>query len=405
MKSVVILFAVIVAAISCKKPYDPPAIRGPNGYLVVEGVINSGTDSTFITLSRTVNLDSISFKPELQAILTVQGDNNNSYPLIELGKGRYGCAGLNLDNSHQYHLSIKTANGEAYQSAFLPVLNSPPIDSVSFDTKGALAVPGVNLYVTTHDPTGKILYYRWEFNETWIFHSNFPSDFYSNGDTVLGRNQLTQNITDCWGNDTSSSILLGSSAKLSRDIIYKAPLTSVVSTSEKLEDEYSILVTQYALTPDAFTFYTNLKQNTESLGSIFDPEPSQINGNITCTTNPTEPVIGYISVGSTSTLRTFIANTQLPRWQTIPYYTNCKLEFDWNAMPPQICCYFVDQNGNNEVNEYINYNIGGNPNPFIPIDPILEFGNHGPVIGYTASTRQCVDCTLRGSNKKPAFWP
>ena len=167
-----------------------------------------------------------------------------------------------------------------YQSAFLPVLNSPPIDSVSFDTKGALTIPGVNIYVNTHDPAGKVLYYRWEYNETWIFHSNYASLFYSNGDTVLARNLINDNITDCWGNDTSSSILLGSAAKLSRDIIYKAPVTSVVSTSEKLEDEYSIQVKQYALTPDAYDFYTNLKKNTESLGSIFDPQPSQINGNI-----------------------------------------------------------------------------------------------------------------------------
>src|ERR1700722_11147531 len=255
MKRVIALFAIIIASVSCKKPYDPPAINGPNGYLVVEGVINSGSDSTFITISRTVNIDSVSFKPELHAILTIQGDNNTSYPLTEMGKGRYACAGLNLDNTHQYRLSIKTTNNRAYLSAFLPVLNSPPIDSVSFDNKGALTIPGLNIYVNTHDPAGKVLYYRWEYNETWIFHSNFASLFYSNGATVLARNLINDNITDCWGNDTSSSILLGSSAKLSRDIIYKAPITSVVSTSEKLEDEYSILVKQYALTPDAYNFY------------------------------------------------------------------------------------------------------------------------------------------------------
>ena len=398
MKRTILLLALMVALVSCKKPYFPPTISGPNGYLVVEGAINSGSDSTFITVSRTVNLDSVSFKPELHAILAVQGDNNASYPLIELGKGRYGCAGLNLDNSHQYRLSIKTANNAMYLSAFLPVLNSPPIDSVSYDTKGALTIPGLNVYVTTHDQAGKILYYRWEYNETWVFHSAYSSYFYSNGDTVLTRNQTTDQVYQCWATDTSSSILLGSSAKLSQDIIYKMPLTSVVSTSEKVEDEYSILVKQYALTPDAYDFYTNLKKNTESLGSIFDPEPSQLNGNILCETNPMEPVIGYIGVGSTSDVRIFVTTRQLPTWQTIPFYTNCMLEFDKN----QQCCFF-NYFGQNEVNEYINYNIGHYSNPFIPIDPILA-GPVGPVIGYTASTRECVDCTLRGTNKKPAFW-
>ncbi len=402
MKRMILPLALMVALTNCKKPYFPPTISGPNGYLVVEGAINSGSDSTFITVSRTVNLDSVSFKPELHATLAVQGDNNTSHPLIELGKGRYGCAGLNLDNSHQYRLSIKTANNAMYLSAFLPVLNSPPIDSVSYDTKGALTIPGLNVYVTTHDQAGKILYYRWEYNETWIFHSNYSSYFYSNGDTVLARDMTNNQVYQCWASDASSSILLGSSAKLSQDIINKMPLTSVASTSEKVGDEYSILVKQYALTPDAYDFYTNLKKNTESLGSIFDPEPSQLNGNILCETNPMEPVIGYIGVGSTSTMRIFIPAQQLPTWQTIPFYTDCKLEFNWDPKHPIICCYF-DLNGENEVNEYINFNIGHYSNPFIPINQLLA-GPVGPVIGYTASTKECVDCTLRGTNKKPAFW-
>jgi hypothetical protein len=402
-----LLLIVITAIVSCKKPYNPPATSAPNNFLVVEGVINSGADSTFIKLHRTVNLDSnVTGKPELNAAVAVEGDQNTSYPLTAVGNGVYACAGLNLDNAHQYRLSIKTANNEQYLSAYIPVLNSPPIDSISYDTKGALTVPGLNIYVDTHDPTGKVLYYRWEYQETWIFHSNYPSGFYSNGDTVLLRNQTTDNITNCWGNDTSSSITLGSAAKLSEDIIAHMPLTSIVSTSEKVEDSYSILVKQYALTPDAYNFYTNLKKNTEDLGSIFDAQPSQINGNITCVTNPAEPVIGYISAGSTTSKRLFVFSQQLPKWVTIPFYTNCKLEFDWTPPKPEICCYYDAPNtGENEVNDFINYLISGNPNPYIPVSTLLEFGDHGPIIGYTATTRPCADCTLRGTNKKPGFWP
>jgi hypothetical protein len=399
MNKTIMLLTILVAAISCRKPYDPPAINGPRGYLVVEGVINAGSDSTVIKMSRTVNLDSLTgSQPELHATLTVQGDNNTSYPLTETGNGRYACPGLNLDNTHQYHLQIKTANNEVYLSDYLPVLNAPPIDSVSYDTKGALTIPGLNVYVSTHDPAGKVIYYRWAYSESWIFSANFASQFYSNGDTVLLRTLPSQNITDCWGVDTSNSILLGSSAKLSQDVIYKRPLTSIASTSEKVEDEYSILVTQYALTADAYNFYTNMQKNTESLGSVFDPEPSQINGNIICTTNPSEPVIGYISVGASAGKRIFVTTKQLPNWGTIPYYTNCKLEFTSGGQ----CCLF-DNGGYNEVNDYINYNIGHYSNPFIPIAQI-QLCPYCPVIGYTAATRQCADCTLRGTNKRPAFW-
>ncbi len=43
-----LLILFIIAAVSCKKMYNPPAINSPSSYLVVEGVVNSGHDSTFI---------------------------------------------------------------------------------------------------------------------------------------------------------------------------------------------------------------------------------------------------------------------------------------------------------------------------------------------------------------------
>ncbi|HEX3386410.1 MAG TPA: DUF4249 domain-containing protein, partial [Mucilaginibacter sp.] len=277
MRSLNYLFILVVIAVTgCKKTYKPSVLSTSNKYLVVEGVINSGSDSTFIKLSRTVKLSSkASSSPELNAIVTVQSDQNTSYPLIEIGNGMYGCAGLNLDNAHQYRLSIKTTNGKQYLSDYIAVLNSPPIDSVSFDTNGtATAGSGINLYVNTHDPANKVKYYRWDYQETWIFHSNYLSYFQSNGDSVFARNLNTDNIHDCWGNDTSSTIILGTTAKLEKSVILNDPITSVLSTSEKLTTEYSILVRQYALTTEAYDFYTNLKKNTEQLGSVFDALPS-----------------------------------------------------------------------------------------------------------------------------------
>ncbi|WP_426669582.1 DUF4249 domain-containing protein [Mucilaginibacter sp. McL0603] len=382
----------------CKKPYAPAIVSANNNYLVVEGVINTGSDSTIIKVSRTIKLSSkATDNPVLGAVLTVESDQNTIYSLTEATDGKYISAGLNLDGSHKYRLRIKTNSGQ-YLSDYVEVLNSPPIDSVSYDIKGTVSGPGVNIYVSTHDNSNKVFYYRWEYQETWMFHSNFPSYFYSNGDTVLGRNMITDNITDCWANNISSTIVLGSSAKLSRDVIFDNPVISIPSTAEKIEDKYSILVKQYALSLEAYTFYTNLKKNTEQLGSIFDALPSEIEGNIHSVNNASEPVIGYITVGSTTSQRIFIQKQQLPGWPTTPFYTNCHLAF-----PGQSCCLYVYPPGPpNQVDAYINYLTNNNPNPLIPIDAIGLPGH--PPLGYTAASRECVDCTLRGTNKKPSFW-
>jgi len=403
-----IYFVLISGAVTtgCRKPYDPPATSATNSYLVVEGVINAGPDSTFIRVSRTVKIsDKIVANPETRAVLTVEGDQNTSYPLMEISKGNYASPGLNLDNNHKYRLRIKTFDNKQYLSDYVEVLNSPPIDSINYDLKGALTIPGVNVYVNTHDQSNKIKYYRWDYQETWMIISHYPSYFKSNGDTVLGRNLVTDNITDCWQSDTSSTVVLGSSAKLTQNVIFGQPIISIASSSEKVRAKYSILVKQYALSEGAYNFYINVKKNTEQLGSIFDALPSVINGNIHSVTNAAEPVIGYISVGSTSSKRIFIDNRNLPKWSTdTSYYAGCHLAF--GLIP---CCYYNFPPGpKNQVDAYINYNpnaynISGNQDPLIPIDAIVIHPGTPP-IGYTASTKQCVDCTVRGTNKPPAFW-
>jgi hypothetical protein len=377
------LLILTILVIGCKKPYNPPAITNNASYLVVEGVINSGADSTFIKLSKTVNISGVATaNPVLQATVSVQIDQNNNYPLTELGNGKYGVAGLNLNSAHNYRLNIQTPDGQQYQSDFGPVVNTPPIDSVGFQIQSN----GLQLYVNTHDPNNKINYYRWDYKETWQFDAKYQSFFVTNGTAIVFR-LPSQDIYSCFGNDTSSTIVLGSSAKLSQAVIYQSPLTQIASTSEKIETKYSILVDQYALSPNAYDFWVNLKQNTEQLGSIFDPQSSNNNGNMHCITNPSEPVIGYISVCTVRQKRIFISNSQLPQtwFPTYPY--SCTAD----------TAYYCAQGCTNQVAIYLIPPGSGQ----IPINAVSA----GPaVIGFSNSSIECVDCTIRGTKTQPAFW-
>ena len=383
-------FMLIVIVLSCKKPYLPALISSSASFVVVEGVINSGSDSTIIKLSRTANLaDKKTANPLSGATLTVESDQNSSYQLVENTPGSYVSPGLNLDNSKKYRLRIRTPDNQQYLSDFVVVINSPPLDSVNFK----ITNNGLNFYSNTHDPKNSTRYYRWDFQETWVFHANYPSYFKSDGTTVLPRDLNNDNIYECWGNNNSSSIILGSSAKLSQDVITDNPITFIDASSEKIGIKYSILVKQYALTKDAFAFWENLKKNTEQLGSIFDAQPSQSNGNIHSVSNLHDPVVGYISVGSTTSKRIFITNRQLPAWATTRTYPECTLDtFLYKYIPPG------SKTPINQVDLYIN---GKNPS----ILPVTQLGVPGsPPIGFSGSTSHCVDCTLRGTNKQPVFW-
>ena len=371
----------IIALGGCKKPYNLPAINAPGGYLVVEGVINPGSDSTIIKLSRTVSIAArIVAKPVLGAVVSVESDQHAMYQLTDAGNGTYVTAGLNLDPSHTYRLDLKTPDNKQYQSTFEPAIITPPIDSVGFNI---ITVPqtGIQIYANTHSADNSLRYYRWDYDENWEFYSKYISNFISNGSTLAART-ADQYVSKCYSSDISADIVLGSSEKLSQNILFQQPILYIPSTSEKIESRYRVVVREYALTHDAFYFWTNLKKNTEQLGSIFDALPSEIAGNIHCITNPSEPVIGYTSVSTVVSKIKFIYNSQLPAW--VPDY-------------PYPC--FIDTAG---------------PKPHVPVsylvlnpDVSLAVDAIGPVInpiGYTFTSRECADCTTRASKTPPPFW-
>jgi len=381
MKWECLTLAFVTTMLGCRKPYNPPAVSGINGYLVVEGVINPGSDSTIITLSRTVNISSnITINPVSGAVLTVISDQNTSYPLTDAGGGNYISAGLNLDVAHQYRLNIQTSDGKKYQSDFEAVTITPPIDSIGFNIT-TTPVNGVQVYVNTHDPTNNIKYYRWDYSENWEFHSLYTSNFISNGTKLVERTP-SQYVSDCYSGDISSDIVLGSSAKLSQATVYQNPLVFIPSTSEKVETRYSVSVHQYALTSDAYSFWINLKKNTEQLGSIFDAQPSETPGNLHCITNPSEPVAGYVSICTVASKIQFIYGYQLPAW--VPAY-------------PYVCSLDTPT----MVGSYNWKNLVDYPDLYLPIDGV------GPVSNPTAfswTTRPCADCSIRGSLTPPSFW-
>ena len=60
----------------CKEEYNPPLKNAGYNYLVVEGNILAGNDSTFVHLTRTVDVaDTSNVQPELNATVKVESEN------------------------------------------------------------------------------------------------------------------------------------------------------------------------------------------------------------------------------------------------------------------------------------------------------------------------------------------
>ena len=365
---------VLITVFGCREPYKPTIISSANSYLVIEGVLNAGTGPTRVRLTRTFKLDATAtLKGESNAQVVVEGKDNTTRQLTMNGDGLYTSPNLNLVLNQEYRLRITTANGKEYLSDYVVARKTPAIESLGFRQDDN----GVQVYVNTHDDSNNTRYYLWDYDETWQIRTYYYSNFKYVNSSVIPRGP-GDDVSICWKYNSSSNILLGSSASLQSDIIYRAPVTFIGNGSEKLAVRYSILLRQYALDKSGYEFYEMMKKNTESLGTIFDAQPSEIRGNVHCTSDPGELVIGYVSAVDIEEKRFFISANELRGWK---FNQDCP-KLDIPNHPDSIKAAY---SGGHSIFSQI-------------------FTGPG-VMRYEIAPTPCVECTARGGSLiRPSYW-
>ncbi|MBC6988091.1 DUF4249 domain-containing protein [Hymenobacter sp. BT491] len=369
---------------SCIDRFEPKVAQKSVGYLVIDGAINAAGVST-IRLSRTQNLGNKTAPPaEIKANVFIEQEAGTRYPLAETAPGTYTSAVLTLSPDKRYRLFVRSSGQREYASDFVQAKITPAIDSVTWQ----ISDKGLQFYVNAHDAANNTRYYRWDYEETWDFNSAFRAQIELRNNRLQ---LLTEDINHCWATARAPSIKLSSTVKLTQDVVTHYPLTLLPSNSTKLQVKYSILVRQYALTAAEFAYWELLQKNTESLGTLFDPLPSQLVGNVHALSDASETVIGFVGVQSVTEQRLFIdRNRDLPRtnaWLPVTGYESCVrvdtilVRNPTGPQDPRYISYFKD-------------------NPFAPI----EFIDSRTKPAYSYSTAECVDCRKRGTNKQPDFW-
>jgi hypothetical protein len=379
----VLVILVIFSAVMCRKSYEPPEIKASSHILAIDGVINMGAGSSsqfVLTRSRSL-LDSVTDLPELGAQVMIRDAAGISYPLIDSGtNGIYISDPLNLDPGQKYQLSVTIAEGSKYISDLVTPKLSAPIDSVNWElvTDPSFGTEVVNVYVNSHDPSNNTKFYRWDYLETWQHLSTYETFWTLGPDNLefgLFPNQTTHT---CWSTGLSASIALGTTITLSSDVISQIKMATISKNDPKMDIRYSMLVRQYPLDQQAYTYWLNVQKNSQSLGGLFDIQPGQLPGNIHGVTNPKDPVVGYVSACSIAEKRIFIGNDQLPGWQSNPT-VNCPITFTFPPDPNNIVYWNYP-----DSNYQLYYYSGG----------IM-------LITY----KNCLDCRYQGGTIiKPDFW-
>ncbi len=371
-----------LAGAGCVKRYEPEVVAAANRYLVVDGHIN-GHGITVVQLAYSINLDTPNQYPvEEGAQVFIVDERNARYALRETTPGRYESAFLTLPANRSYYLRITTRQRREYASEPVFVQQTPAYDNLVAQVQP----DGVQVLLSTHDNENKIQYYRWEYDETWEFTSAFDSKYrYSRAlNRVVPRQD---DIYHCWRTETASTVKTFSTIRLTEARVRDYRLRFLRSNDIRLRYLYSINVRQYAMLPEEFNYWEAVRKNTDNLGTLFDPLPSQIQGNVHSLNKPEEPVLGYVGASTVTEQRIFVRRQDLPvEWRLFPD-SNYKHCVDLDTFPSRRYLAFTL------------YDFYGDSTYRTPVGALR------PGSAFTASTLDCIDCRLHGTTVRPTFWP
>ncbi len=380
---IILSLAFLIHFSGCKESYDPSMESGVQDYLIVEGFINAN-GVTGIQLSRSVKLSEAGLiKPEKGAVLQIEGDDNTRYPLTFKEKSLYQSEWLELSPGNKYRLRIRTAGGDEYLSDYSDVRYSPAVE-VSWDQQD----DEVRLYANTEDPAGEAKYYQWTYEETWevrsvrlsLYEVKLTVPLVSISERTL---ESMKELFVCWANDTPTNILTSTTAALAENRVSNFPLVFIPNGHDKLAVRYSVLVRQCAIPRGAYEFLELMKKNSEQMGSLFDPMPSSVKGNIHNIHDPDKLAVGYVFTAKASEKRIYITSEEAGNWESSLLCLEAGLRTsDYAAIEKHF------RNGRNEIADKLE---------------LVDFNGNRYYV-WQAYPAACLDCRLRGGTVKPDFW-
>lgn len=291
---------------SCVDKYTPKLEPAPRN-LVVEALITNMPEVYTVNITHLQNVASAYGDSVTGATVTVSDNDGNNYPFLEKTRGVYqsnpnvfkGIIGK------KYVLKITTLEGQIFQSSEETMMDSPKLESINNIYKDETSGnEGFYVYISFKDLPEEGNYYRWE------------TTFYS----IKARcGEINSCCEPCW-------------------TIYKKPQNIIISSDENYNNQvfanqeifivpYSsrsnafINIVQYSTSEATYQFWKQMRKQISSVGSIFDPTPTSIVGNIQNIGNKDDKVYGLFSVASKSTTaytikRDYIAKN--PHFEILP---------------------------------------------------------------------------------------
>ncbi len=366
---------------SCIKPYVPEIRTTDTEKYVVSGQVTDGDSAQIVNVSKTSSISDPHYIPVKGCVVNILDNNGNEFPMTDLNDGDYSTV---IDQNLLvpgaiFMVDVLLPSGERIISGFDTLRECPEVDSIYYireDIEGnepGEYMLGIQFYIDLKGTPSDSRYYRWEVIETYERHTDYPLEWYYDGEVHhVDPPDYSRNI--CWNTDKIPEVFTLSTEILTENSYTLFPLHYVNNRSERLMYGYSLMVRQVALSKQAYEFWDQLRINNDQEGGLYETQPLAIKGNMLNLTNPENEVLGFFSVSSAHEKRIFVSN--------VP---DLRLDF------PTYCDLRV-----------IRYPF----KEFIPKDyPVFLLGDAGTWYPVQLN-EECINCLLLGgTNVKPDFWP
>jgi len=344
-------------------------------FLIVDGRITNEEGPYEVRLFRSKSSgEHYSLKPktvaEEEAIISIYDNKGNSDIFKETSSGIYHNISPDFRGiiGRSYWIEIQTSNGKKYESIPEVIPDEIIVEKIyGKETKLILNdgkyIKGAELYIDAKSPSNQSNYMRWEYQESWEWHSTHSLPKTSNPSEI------------CYPHKTSNNISIFDGSKQSKKE-FKHLSTRFINENEvKLNYQYLLNVSLYSISLENYQFWKNMQKSSQESGKLYDVIPANPKGNI-CSCEDDDLVTGYFEASSVNTKNQILSIEDFDI-KFINYVKECE-EF-----------FIVLKEGmpNEEV-----YHI---------INDYWDDGGHV----FVVRRNYCYDCNVLYSPKKPSFWP
>lgn len=290
----------------CIEPYEFLIEESSPG-LVIEAMISDKSfnetlaypsDGRYFTVKLSLTGDVINTRPVpvKGAGIEILANNGEAWSYTEELNGVYTL----LDKDFKaypgigYKLRVSLSDERVYESewASLPEVSTPPIGAISFsevskdmyvmeDRKWVVRnIAGVQTKISVPaNTTGEAIHYRWTFDPIWIYKAPLAS--------VVDKGYI------CWATDpnylNTFQLQMDRIGGYDKELFFFKTIRN-----ERIYEKLSVLVRQYAMTPEYFSFWEEMKSRNEG-SKLNDTPPFNLKTNYVSLTGDA-PVSGFFGV-------------------------------------------------------------------------------------------------------------